>query len=395
MRVLLVHNRYIQRGGEDAVFAAEAALLRHFGHEVIEFVKDNKDLDSRGRLALFRMTIWSKESYHELSELVRSERPEIVHFHNTLPLISPAGAHAAKAQGVATVQTLHNYRMMCPSAVMFRDGRPCMDCVGKRFAWPGVLHACYRESRAATAAVASMIAVHRHMGTWSDKIDLHIALTESSRKKFIAGGFPADRIVVKPNFLVRDLGMGEGGHFALFAGRLSAEKGIMTLLAAWRSIQDRLPLMIIGDGPLRDAVAVAAEQTKGVRWLGERSHEEVLDLMGRALVLVMPSEWYEPFGLVIIESFSRGTPVIGADIGSIGEIIEDGRSGLLYRPGDPINLATKIDAVLARPDRTLQMRQNARRAFEQRYTADHNYELLMSIYRQAVATNRNRRQSVS
>lgn len=396
MRIVLAHNRYIQRGGEDMVFAAEAALLRRFGHEVIELVKDNRDLEGRGRLALFGTTIWSREGYAELTDLLRSRRPDIVHFHNTLPLISPAAAHAAKAQAIATVQTLHNYRMLCPSAVMFRDGRLCMDCVGKRFAWPGILHACYRHSRAATAAVASMSAVHRHIGTWSDKIDVHIALTRSSREKFVAGGLPPDKIVVKPNFLIRDPGPGRGGgHFVLFAGRLSAEKGIATLLAAWRTIQDRLPLIIVGDGPLRDTVAAAAREVPGITWLGERSHDEVLDLMGLALALVIPSEWYEPFGLVIIEAFARGTPVVGANIGSIGEIIEHDSNGYLYPPGEPAGLVASIEALLARADDALRLRHDARRAFEERYTAERNYYLLIQIYERALETNRSRPSSVS
>jgi glycosyltransferase involved in cell wall biosynthesis len=391
MRVVLAHNRYTQQGGEDMVFAAEAALLRRFGHEVIEFVKDNKDIGERSRASLLKTTIWSRECYAELTELLRSRRPDLLHLHNTLPLISPAAAHAAKAQSVATVQTLHNYRLLCPSAVMFRDGRPCMDCVGKRFAWPGVLHACYRQSRAATAAVACMTAVHRHIGTWSDKIDVHIALTQSSREKFITGGLPADKILVKPNFLIRDPGPGKGGGgFALFAGRLSTEKGIATLLAAWRTIQDRLPLVIVGDGPMRDAVAAATAQIRGVTWLGERSHEDVLELMGRALALVIPSEWYEPFGLVIIEAFARGTPVIGADIGSIGEIVEQGESGYLYRPGEPADLVAKVHALIERPDEALMLRDGARRAFEERYTAERNYQLLIRIYERALEANRGR-----
>lgn len=392
MRVVLAHNRYEQRGGEDVVFAAEAALLRRFGHEVIEFVKDNRDIDYKSRLALFKSTVWSSESYAEFAHLIQARRPDVVHFHNTLPLISPSAAHAAKAQGAATVQTLHNYRLVCPSALMFRNGRPCEDCVGKRFAWPGILHACYRDSRPATAAVATMIAVHRALATWSDKIDRHIALTEFSRKKLIAGGLPAERVIVKPNFLVSDPGPGEGEEgFAAYVGRLSAEKGVTTLLAAWRRIDDRLPLKIIGDGPLREMVAAAAAEMSGVSWLGEREHEDVLDLIGRASVLVFPSEWYEPFGLGIIEAFAKGTPVIGADIGSISTLIDDGRTGFLFPPGNSAELAARIDSVLARPDVTVKMRRAARRTFEQLYTAERNYGRLMQIYEAAIESNRRRR----
>lgn len=396
MRILVAHNRYVQRGGEDVVFAAEVALLRRFGHEVIEFVKDNKEVEGKNRLALFRMTVWSHDCHAELTDLIRSRRPDIVHLHNTLPLISPAAVHAAKAQGVATVQTLHNYRLLCPSAVMFRDGRPCMDCLGRAFAWPGVLHSCYRQSHAATAAVASMNAVHRYMGTWTDKIDLLIALTESCRQKFVAGGQPPSKIVVKPNFLLSDPGPGGGeGGFALFAGRFSAEKGVATLLAAWRTIGNRLPLVLVGDGPLREAVSAAASETPGITWLGERTHEEVLDLMGRARVAVVPSEWHEPFGLVVIEAFAKGTPVLGSDRGSIGELVEPGKSGLLFKAGEPADLVEKMEALLAMGDGSAQLRAGARRAFEERYTAERNYHLLMKCYEQALEINRGRLASTS
>jgi glycosyltransferase involved in cell wall biosynthesis len=396
MRILVAHNRYVQRGGEDVVFAAEAALLRRFGHEVIEFVKDNKEIEGKSRLALFSTTVWSRRSYAELTDLIRSSRPDIVHLHNTLPLISPAAVHAAKAEGVAAVQTLHNYRLLCPSAVMFRDGRPCMECLGRSFAWPGVLHSCYRQSHAATAAVASMNAVHRHMRTWTEKIDRLIALTESCRQKFIEGGLPAGKIVVKPNFLLRDPGPGGGeGGFALFAGRFSEEKGIATLLTAWRTIGERVPLVLVGDGPLRDAVHAAASETPGITWLGERTQDEVLDLMGRARVAVVPSEWHEPFGLVVIEAFARGTPVLGSDRGSIGELVEPGKSGYLFKAGDPADLVKKIEALLGPGDGAARLRTGARRAFEERYTAERNYHLLMECYEQALELNRIRPKGAS
>jgi glycosyltransferase involved in cell wall biosynthesis len=391
MRILMAHNRYVQRGGEDVVFAAEAALLRRFGHEVIEFVKDNKEIEGKGRLALFSATIWSRDSYAELTDLIRSSHPDIIHLHNTLPLISPAAVHAAKAQGVATVQTLHNYRLLCPSAVMFRDGRPCMECLGKSFAWPGVLHACYRQSRAATAAVSTMNAVHGYMRTWTGKIDLLIALTESCRQRFVAGGLPAGKIVVKPNFLLSDPGPGGGeGNFALFAGRFSEEKGIATLLRAWRTIGERLPLVLVGNGPLRGVVSAAVSETPGITWLGERTHEEVLELMGRARLAVVPSEWHEPFGLVVIEAFARGTPVIGSDRGSIGELVEPGKSGYLFRAGEPADLVQKLETVLALGDGASQLRAGARRVFEERYTAERNYHLMMQCYEQALETSRRR-----
>jgi glycosyltransferase involved in cell wall biosynthesis len=389
LRIVLAHNRYRQNGGEDVVFAAEAALLRRFGHEVTEFVKNNNEIDSLSRFALLRTTIWSSEIYSEFSHLLQANRPDVVHFHNTLPLISPAAIHAAKALGIATVQTLHNYRLLCPNGLFYRNARPCEDCMGRHLAWPGILHACYHNSRPATAAIAAMLAVHHRLRTWTDKVDLHIALTEFGRQKFIAGGMPAEKIVVKPNFLACDPGSGTGdGRFAIFVGRLTAEKGIRTLLAAWQAIQDRLPLKIVGSGPLGDVVAAAAAQTRGIAWLGERTHPEVLDLIGKASVLVMPSEWYEPFGLAIIEAFAKATPVIGADIGSIGALIRDGGNGYLFKPGDPNDLAAKTEALIANPTSTERMRTAARQTYEEGYTAERNYAALMRIYESAIEVSR-------
>jgi glycosyltransferase involved in cell wall biosynthesis len=174
LRIVLAHNRYKQQGGEDVVFAAEAELLRRFGHEVIEFTKNNNDIEGRSGLELLRRTVWSSETYREITGLLESTRPDLVHFHNTLPLISPAAMHAAKALRIATITTLHNYRLLCPSALLHRDGRICEDCLGRRFAWPGILHACYRNSRPATAAVAAMLAAHHRLETWTDKVDMHI-----------------------------------------------------------------------------------------------------------------------------------------------------------------------------------------------------------------------------
>jgi len=372
------------------VLAAEAALLRGHGHEVREFLKDNKEIQNGGRLGLLRDTIWSSRSYAELAALIGSFHPDLVHFHNTLPLVSPAAIHAAKSRGLPTVQTLHNYRLACPNGLMFRSGRVCEDCLGRSVAWPGVLHACYRHSRVASAAVTAMLATHKFMGTWRDKIDMHIALTEFVRGKYVESGIPAERIAVKPNFLADDPGPGNGrGGFALFVGRLTPEKGVETLLAAWPRIPGAVPLKIVGDGPLSGVVADAAGRVPGVSWLGERRHEEVLALMGEATFLLVPSLWYEPFGLTIIEAFARGTPVIGADIGSIGTLIRHGRTGLLHRPADAEDLAEKITWFLSNPDTVAPMRRAARQAFEENYNAPRNYERLMEIY--ALAIDRNAR----
>src|SRR5438132_7136589 len=204
MKILIVHNFYKQSGGEDQCVAAEVALLQAHGHEVIPYNVHYDAIDTLGRLEVASRTIWSRAAYHEIRELIRAHRPQIAHFHNTFPLISPAAYYAARAEGVGVVQTLHNFRLLCPNALFFRNGRVCEQCLGRSIPWPGIVHKCYRGSRVASAAAATMAAVHRMLSTWREAVDVYIALTQFSRQKFIAGGLPPQKLVVKPNFVYPD-----------------------------------------------------------------------------------------------------------------------------------------------------------------------------------------------
>jgi glycosyltransferase involved in cell wall biosynthesis len=341
MKILAVHNRYQRPGGEDQVFAEETALLESRGNHVLRCEVHNDRVEHTGRLTLAKDTVWNTSAYRELGDLIRRERPDVVHFHNTLPLISPAGYYAARAEGVPVVQTLHNYRLLCPVALFFRDGHVCEDCMGKAVPWPGVVHGCYRGSRAASGLVATMLTVHRALRTWTETIDVYVALTGFARDKFVEGGLPAGKIRVKPNFVAPDPGRGEGGGgYALFVGRLAPEKGTGTMLAAWDRLESGIPLKIVGDGPLKDEVARAAATRPNVEWLGHRPVAQVHALMKKTDMLVFPSEWYETFGRVAAEAFAAGTPVLAADIGAVAELVEHGRTGLKFRPGDPDDLAT-------------------------------------------------------
>src|SRR3954452_18720116 len=197
MKILVVHNFYQQPGGEDRCLEAEVAMLRAHGDEVIQYTADNDPIDGMNRLKAAARTVWSRPAARELRDLIREHRPAVAHFHNTFPLISPAAYYACRAERVPVVQTLHNFRLLCPNALFFRDGKVCEDCLGKAVPWPGVVHGCYRGSRTATAAVAAMITPHRALGTWREMVDVYIPLTEASRQKFIAGGLPANKLVVK------------------------------------------------------------------------------------------------------------------------------------------------------------------------------------------------------
>jgi len=383
MRILSVHNRYKIRGGEDESSSAENALLREQGHSVDLYEKTNHDIKQINSLRLAAKTIWSRTTYREVDELLTNKYYDIVHVQNFFPLISPSVYYAAQAHNVPVIQTLRNYRLLCPNALFFRQGKVCEDCLGKPIPYPGVLHGCYRQDRAATAATAAMSVTHSILNTWQSQVDLFITLTQFARKKFIEGGLPPEKIVVKPNFVNPDPGSGEGnGGYALYVGRLSVEKGLDTLLAAWQLLKSPIPLKIVGDGPLADQVATVAAQLPHLDWLGRRPMPEVHDLMGAASFLIFPSKWYETFGRVAVEAFAKGTPVIAADIGAIAELVDNERTGLRFHPGDAVDLANKVDSLLTRPGQLAEMRRLARAEFESRYSARLNYQQLMQIYEQ-------------
>ena len=380
-----MHNHYQQPGGEDQVFAAEGDLLETRGHRVVRYTSHNDRVRGVSRLALAKTTVWNGDAYRELRALIRKERPEVAHFHNTFPLISPAAYYAARAESVPVIQTLHNYRLLCPNALFFRQGGVCEDCLGKTFAWPGIAHACYRESRSSSGAVAAMQTTHRAAGTWTRAVDTYIALTEFARQKFVEGGLPADRIAVKPNFVSPDPGAGDaGGGYVLFVGRLSQEKGVETLLAAWKQLQGKVPLKILGDGPLARTVAEAAKQFKEVEWLGRQPKDRVLAFMKDARALIFPSVWYEGFPMVIAEAYAVGLPVIASNLGSMSSLISHRRTGLHFCPGNSKDLATQVTWASEHPAQLKLMRTAARAEYEDKYSAERNYQMLTNIYRTAV-----------
>jgi glycosyltransferase involved in cell wall biosynthesis len=384
-RIIAIHNHYQQAGGEDEVFRSEVELLTARGHDVLTYTLDNKAITEGTSATLARNTIWNSKVYTDLRACFRATRPRIAHFHNTFPLVSPAAYYAARAERVTVVQTLHNFRLCCPNALLFRDGRICEDCLGRRVAWPGVWHACYRQSRAASGVTAAMLAVHRALGTWRRVIDAYVALSRFARAKFIAGGLPPERIHVKPNFLTSDPGPGahEGG-FALFVGRLSAEKGVETLLRAWAQASGGRTLKIVGTGPLG---GLAAGEQNHVEWLGWQPRARVLDLMKQADFLVLPSECYENFPLTLIEAYATGLPVIGSSGGSIAELIENCGTGRLFRPGDAIDLAQAVVWALTHPQLLHECADRARAEYLSKYTADANYAKLLEVYDRAAGSD--------
>lgn len=381
MRILSIHNAYQIRGGEDVSTAAEQSLLRHYGHTVDVYEENNERIKDMGAVQVAQRTLWSQESYETVRIMLRTHPYDVVHVQNFFPLISPSVYYAAKSENVPVVQTLRNYRLICPNALFFRDGKVCEDCLGKPIPYPGIVHGCYREDRKASAAVASMVTSHRFLRTWHRMVDQYVTLTQFARNKMIEGGLPADKIVVKPNFVAPEPSQGEGkGNYALFVGRLSVEKGLDTLLDAWKHLENPIPLKIVGDGPLSDMVTAASEQQPCIEWLGRCPMDEVHQLMGDAQFLIFPSKWYETFGRVAVEAFAKGTPVIAANIGAIAEIVTPGYTGLHFTPGDPEDLARQVTYLLTHPQQQEKMRHNARQEFEAKYTSAANYAQLMAIY---------------
>jgi glycosyltransferase involved in cell wall biosynthesis len=389
MRVVVVHNSYQQPGGEDVVFANECRLLEERGHTVVAYRRSNHEIETMSgvrRLAMPLRMIYSADSHREIEQLLRRERPDLVHVHNTFMMISPSIYQACQEVGVPVLQTLHNFRLLCPAWTLSREGRVCEECVDDGL-WRSVWHGCYRNSRLMTAGVAMMLQIHRARGTWTDSVDGYVALSEFARRKFVDSGLPAPKVHVKPNFVQNDPGERDApGHYALFVGRLSPEKGVATLLAAWEKLNRSIPLVIVGDGPSRkDLEAEAAARTlSSVRFRGWLAPEETLTAMKQAAFLVVPSLWYEGFPMIIAEAFACGTPVFCSRLGTLQEVVDDQQTGIHFSHGDAEDLVSKVEWAWTHRPQVAAMGKAARETFEARYTAERNYEMLMKIYERTI-----------
>jgi glycosyltransferase involved in cell wall biosynthesis len=387
--ILLVHNFYRQPGGEDGIFAEEQALLRAHGHRVITYSRTNASISDGFDARAAAATFWNVTSYREISRLIRTEHVDVMHCHNTFPLISPAAYWAARARGVAVVQTIHNYRLACAGATFYRDGEVCEECVESRSPLPAIRHRCYRGSLAATTILCAMTGVHRALGTYADQVTLYIALNEFMRSKLVEAGIAPDRIRVKPNSVQPDPGPGEGdGGYALFIGRLSQEKGLDLLCRAWRRAPALPKLVLVGDGPSRQLVEQAALADARIRRAGRVSDAEKLELLRHARFLVTPSLWYEGFPKVIQEAYALALPVLVSRLGGLEEAVQEELSGLCFAPGDEADLARQAARLAGDDELIARLRRGARREYETRYTAEKNYTALAHIYSEAIDRSR-------
>lgn len=381
MRVLMMHNYYQQAGGEDAVVAEEIALLKRNDVAVELYAKHNDSINAMPRAQLALDTLWSKKSAAEVSAVIERFKPDVIHSHNTFPLISASAYYAAAKLNIPVVQTLHNFRLFCAQAMFMREGKVCEDCLGK-LAWRGVVHGCYRDSKIQSAVVVSMQGLHRMLGTYQHQVTRYIALNQFCSDKFIAAGLPKARMRIKPNFIdlpvLADINAAprQGG---LFVGRLSIEKGLATLAQA-ASIYPEANIDVVGVGSEAQLLINHAN----IQMLGWQQPAEIYARMHSAAYLIMPSIWYENFPRTLVEAFACGLPVIASRLGAMAELIEDGVTGLLFDPGDAEDLAENLQWADSHPQAMLKMGTQARAEYEAKYTSDINFKQLMEIYNDAI-----------
>jgi glycosyltransferase involved in cell wall biosynthesis len=384
MKILLAHNYYQQAGGEDIVFQSEKRLLESAGHEVRLAIMDNATIKKMSAIEIGIRSIWNKDGYNLIYQQIQQFQPDLVHFHNTFPLISPAGYDAAYDCGIPVVQTLHNFRLICLIATFVRDGKLCDLCVGKTPPYPGVYYRCYHDSFPASATVAAMLTIHRLRKTWQRRVDAFITLSEFSRQQFIKIGLQANKLFVKPNFAWIDHPLEKNysdREYFLFIGRLSPEKGISILLDAVKDSE--LPVKIVGSGPLENEVLqkINSGGMKNCDFLGQVTHSQAIDLIRGAIALVIPSIWYEGFPMIIAEAFSQGTPIIASDLGVMAEILRDEKCGLKFQPADTSSLINLLYYAWHHPEVMLKKGLNAENQYVRHYSSKSNYEQLIKVYK--------------
>lgn len=387
MRILQVHNRHSTRGGADEVMDAEAGLLRGAGHEVNQYTQAS-GAQSGGNSAINAVNaVWNRTACREISQVMDQFSPDIVHVHTPFPLLSPAVFRVVSRHHTPAVTTVHSYRYSCIAGTCLRDSQLCEDCVGRTWKSPGIRHKCYHGSYAASSALTVSLGAHRMLGTFDRKVSRYITLTEFARQLLIRDGMAPDRVVVKPNS-VPDPGnpvrrTGEASY-ALFAGRLVEEKGVRTLLEAWREVGDRLRLVIAGDGPLRPLVDEAARSNPNIVVLGWLDAQELQSRMACAELVVVPSEWYEE-PLTLLQALAAGRPVIASDLENTSETVVAARAGLTFRVGDPRSLASTVLDGVDGLGSLRDMGERGRAAYEERFTPEVMVDSLQKIYRSAIS----------
>lgn len=391
MKILVIHNEYLESGGEDEVVNSEIELLRGFGHQVILFKCSNREID---KLSLFdkgifliNEAIFSKETYSTIKDIVKLEKPDVAHIHNIFLKISPSVYSALREEDVPIVQTLHNYRFLCPKGIFYRNGKICQRCVKGNYFW-AIIFGCWRGSRLATFFLTRVINNMARAKVFERKIDGYISLSDFSKAIFSRHGFSEDRIFVKPNFVNVDAehSMENAGEFVLFAGRIADYKGINTFIRAIKKLPN-VKFVIIGDGPLFRKISRLPERLKNISLTGRLSNEKTIEYMKKSRFVVFPSECYETFGRIVIEAFACGKPVVASNLESMSEIIQDRKTGMLFNVGDSNDLAAKIQWLWDNSQNTAEMGMLVRKEFENKYSRLIAYKKLLEIYEFIVYNN--------
>ena len=396
MKILLIHNFYGSSApsGENTVFLAEKDLLKSNGHQVIEYTTNSDQIRRLGMLGCLIgafHTPWNPLHLSKIRKILQTEQPDIMHIHNTFPILSPSIFYAAKGTKTASVLTLHNYRLFCAAAIPMRDNTPCTLCLDKSSGWSALRYGCYRNSRVATLPMALLIALHRKLKTWQKRVDAFISLTHFQEEKLISAGLPAEKVSIKPHFYPNpptSLPWNQRTDTALYIGRLGEEKGVEYLLDAWEKWGESSPkLSIIGDGPLRThlkGIVSKAQLGDKVYFHGQLPFQEVQQILAQSKLLILPSICFEGFPMVIREAFSLGVAVAASNIGSIPCIVNDGQNGVLFTAGDSKNMAAVIQTAWENQKKLATMGKNSRIEFEKKYTAKTNHKILMDIYNNAI-----------
>jgi glycosyltransferase involved in cell wall biosynthesis len=389
MKLLLGHCFYRSSSpsGEDAVYKNEKKLLMEKGITVIPYEKQNDHLEGMGLLGKMGSGLeycWSKKSYREVSRIIESERPDIAHFHNIFPQMSTSVYKACYDHGIPVIQTLHNFRYMCPNALFLRERKPCEDCISKTLL-SSIQHKCYRNSYLASLPMAGMIYFNRLHNNFNRYVTQYICLTEFAKNQFIKGGFLSEKLCVKPNFISdHTFESIQNGDYVLFVGRLSEEKGLLTLLEAAKNIRD-IPILIAGDGPLRAKLeSTTITHNLNIQFLGYLPKDSVMQTIAKSRFVVLPSECYEGFPVTIAEAFSCYKPVIASDLGGPGEIIKDGITGFKFTPGSAESLANTIANLWNNLPLLKELSLNCRWEYEEKFSEDNNFQILMSIYKRSI-----------
>ena len=383
MKILLSHNFYRSGApsGEDIVFLNEKKMLEARGHEVITYTRYSDEISSYGflqKVNLVNDTTWSKKSYKDVVDLIREHQPDVAHFHNTFPLISSSAYSACREANVPVVQTLHNYRLICSGALLYRNGGICRECVGASVN-RSIFRKCYRNSILATSIVVKMLNSNRKKNVYIENVDRYIAPSKFLAGAVIDGGIPERMITIKPHFVHAPPEVNyEKNDYLIYVGRLSAEKGIQTLVSACKFVPD-IKVLILGDGAMKEEVVASAEQHDlNMDFIGFVDQDKVFEYVRKAKALIMPSECYEVFGLSVIESLAVGTPVIASAIGGLDELIQNGINGYKYLPGDARELARLMRMIVTTDIKELEV--SARRDFEAKYSEESNIVILEKVY---------------